>query len=99
MVTFYRVHPLSWAFGRHLVRVPYYTMVNLIAGRCIVPELMQNEMTGERLAREAEKLLDDPVARDAMKRDLREVAAKLSTHDEPISRAAEIIAGAIETSR
>ncbi len=46
MVTYYRVNTLSWTFGRHLVKVPYYSMVNLVAGRRVVPELMQSEMTG-----------------------------------------------------
>ena len=92
MVTFYRVHPLSWAFGRHLVKVPYYTMVNLIAGRRVVPELMQDEMTGERLAAEAARLLDNPADRDAMKRGLAEIAASLSTREHPVERAAEFIA-------
>jgi lipid-A-disaccharide synthase len=99
MVTFYRVHPLSWRFGRGLVRVPYLTMVNLIAGREIVPELMQDQMTGERLAGEAERLLDDPGAREAMKRDLAEVAAKLTTREDPMERAADIVAGAVQKSR
>jgi lipid-A-disaccharide synthase len=99
MVTFYRVHPLSWTFGRHLVRVPYYTMVNLIAGRKVVPELMQDEMTGERLVCEAERLLTDSEKRESMKRDLAEVAAKLTTREDPMERAAEIVAGAVETSR
>jgi lipid-A-disaccharide synthase len=46
MVTFYRVTGLSWWIGKLLVRVPFYSMVNLIAGRAVVPELMQNQMTG-----------------------------------------------------
>jgi lipid-A-disaccharide synthase len=99
MVTYYRVHPLSWTFGRRLVCVPHYTMVNLIAGRKVVPELMQDEMTGERLAGEAERLLTDEEARERMKRDLAEVAAKLTTRKDPLERAAEIIAAAVETSR
>ncbi len=52
MVTFYKVNPLSWLLGRLLVRVPFYSMVNLVAGRAIVPELMQSAATGERLAAE-----------------------------------------------
>ena len=37
MVTFYRVNRLSWWMGRRLVNVPFYSMVNLVAGRRIVP--------------------------------------------------------------
>ncbi len=92
MVTFYRVTRLSWLMGRLLVDVPYYTMVNLVAGRRVVPELLQNEMTGERIAEEALKLLDDPQVLRGMRRELGEVAAALSGPEDPIERAA----GAVE---
>jgi lipid-A-disaccharide synthase len=44
MVTFYKVSPLSWRAGRRLVKVPFLSMVNLIAEREIVPELMQESL-------------------------------------------------------
>jgi lipid-A-disaccharide synthase len=78
MVTFYRVATPSWLAGKFLVRVPFYSMVNLIAGRAVVPELMQREMTGENIAREARRLLTDEGARAQMKAGLEEVAGKLS---------------------
>jgi lipid-A-disaccharide synthase len=90
MVTFYRVTPLSWFLGRRLVRVPFLTMVNLIAGRKIVPELMQNEATGERLAAEAAALLSDSTARTEMKRGLLEVREILAAPEHPMERAARI---------
>jgi lipid-A-disaccharide synthase len=90
MVTFYRVTPLSWFLGRRLVRVPFLTMVNLIAGRKIVPELMQHEATGERLAAEAAALLSDSAARDKMKRDLLQVRDLLAAPEHPMKRAARI---------
>ena len=83
MVTFYRVTPASWWIGKLLVRVPFYSMVNLIAGRAVVPELMQEQMTGERLAAEARRLLSDPDARAEMKAGLAEVRTTLSTPREP----------------
>jgi lipid-A-disaccharide synthase len=64
--------------GKLLVRVPFYSMVNLIAGRAIVPELMQGGMTGEAIAREARRLLSDETARREMKTALGEVKEKLS---------------------
>ena len=91
MVTFYKVTGLSWALGRFLVRVPYYSMVNLVAGRKIVPELMQQEATGDRLAEEAIRLLEDAAARDAMKHALADVAAKLASPEHPMDRAARIV--------
>ncbi len=90
MVTYYRVTGLSWMLGRWLVRVPHLTMVNLIAGRRVVPELMQNEMTAQRLAAEAVRLLSGP-ERDQMRRELESVGAKLASEKDPIERAAEIV--------
>jgi lipid-A-disaccharide synthase len=78
MVTFYKVTPLSWMAGKFLVNVPFYSMVNLIAGRRVVPELMQGQMTGERLAREASRLLTDAGARLEMKAGLAGVKEKLT---------------------
>jgi lipid-A-disaccharide synthase len=91
MVTFYRVTPVSWLLGRLLVRVPFYSMVNLIAGRQIVPELMQNEMTGARLASAASSLLSDSSALSRMKWDLADVAARLSATEDPFEKAASMI--------
>ena len=78
MVTIYRVTGVSWAIGRLLVDVPFYSMVNLIAGKKVVPELMQNEMTGERIAAETARLLDNEGERAKMKEELTRVAALLS---------------------
>jgi lipid-A-disaccharide synthase len=91
MATFYKVSALSWRLGRRLVRVPYYTMVNLVAGRAVVPELMQNEISGERLAAEALRLLNNPGDRDEMRRGLAGVAAALLGGEDPMERAADII--------
>jgi len=91
MVTFYKVNPLSWLLGRLLVRVPFYSMVNLVAGRPIVPELMQNAMTGDRLAAEALHLLKDSAARAQMRENLAEVARKLSSEERPMEKAAELV--------
>jgi lipid-A-disaccharide synthase len=78
MVTFYKVTAPSWILGKLLVRVPFYSMVNLIAGRAIVPELIQEQMTGEAIAREARRLLTDATARREMQAALGEVREKLS---------------------
>lgn len=78
MVTFYRVSTPSWLLGKLLVDVPFYSMVNLIAGRKVVPELMQGDMTGERIAAEAERLLSDVAARQTMQAGLAEVRRRLA---------------------
>jgi lipid-A-disaccharide synthase len=79
MVTFYRVTWPSWVLGKLLVKVPFYSMVNLVAGRAVVPELMQTEMTGARLAAEASRLLRDPAACQRMREELADVAAHLAS--------------------
>jgi lipid-A-disaccharide synthase len=88
MVTYYRVNALSWALGRRLVKVPFLSMVNLIAGRMIVKELMQDDMTADSLAAEALRLLQ-PDAASGMKKDLAEVAHRLSGDRDAILRAAD----------
>jgi len=77
--------------GKALVRVPFYSMVNLVAGRRIVAELMQDQMTAENLAREAQALLQSEAARETMRRDLAEVARKLSGPERPLEFAAMLI--------
>jgi len=59
------------------VRVPHFAMVNLVAGRAVVPELMQSDFTAERVADEAASLLDDPARYERMRRDLDEVRRRL----------------------
>lgn len=97
MVTFYRVNPVSWVVGKPLVRVPFYSMVNLVAGSAVVPEIMQSEMTGGRLAAEVRRLLDDPAARENMRRALAATARKLTpANGDAMSKAAALIAELME---
>jgi lipid-A-disaccharide synthase len=91
MVVVYRVSPATAFLARRLVRAPFFSMPNLIAGRRVVPELIQNDFTPERLAAEATRLLDSPEAREQMKRNLAEVRSKLGPGG-AIERAADIIA-------
>jgi len=99
MVTFYRVSGLSWTLGRHLVDVPYFSMVNLIAGNAVVPELIQNEMTAERLASEALKLLEDGGRQQQMRRGLQLVASRLWRDQDPMSLAAGIVLDMLKRKR
>ena len=96
MVTFYKVTGVSWLMGKALVDVPFYSMVNLIAGRKIVPELMQGQMTGDNLAREALRLLHDEAARADMKAGLNEVCEKLAGGAAAPERAARAIQEILE---
>jgi lipid-A-disaccharide synthase len=76
-VMVYRVAGLTWMLGRHLVKLPHYGMVNLVAGREVVPELIQNGFTAERVEREVRRLLDDGEARQRMSEALAQVRGRL----------------------
>ncbi len=90
MIVIYRVSRASAAVLRRWVRTPHYSMVNLIAGRAIVPELIQERLTPQALVREATSLLDSPEKRKAMQSDLAEVARKLGSPGAS-ERAADVI--------
>lgn len=77
MVVVYRLSSLTARLAKPLVKTKFFSMVNLIAGRAVVPELIQDDFTPQRLAAEAESLLfgsPSPNPRvSEMKRDLQEV--------------------------
>jgi lipid-A-disaccharide synthase len=77
MVVVYRLSPLTYAIGKWLVRVSTYGMVNLVAGRSVVPELIQHDFTPARVAAETIDLLTNHVRAAQMRADLREVRVKL----------------------
>ncbi len=79
MVVVYRLSPLTYRLGRPFVRVDTFAMVNLVAGRQVVPELMQDDFTPDSVAERALSLLEDRRAAEAMRADLRAARAKLGT--------------------
>jgi lipid-A-disaccharide synthase len=91
VVTFYRVNALSWILGRWLVKAPFLSTPNLVAGRRVVPELIQNDMTAERIVAEAAPLLEKGPARASMLAALAEIGAKLTTSRDPMQTAASVI--------
>jgi len=90
MVVVYRVTPLTAALAKPLVRTPFFSMVNLIAGKRAVPELIQNDFTPDRVAAEILRLLNDQSAREALRRDLAEVRQRLGPPG-AVDRAADAI--------
>jgi lipid-A-disaccharide synthase len=77
MVVVYRVSSLSYRVGKPLLKVDTYAMPNLVAGRRIVPELIQDDCTPERIASEAVALLSDPDASARMREALRTLREQL----------------------
>jgi len=88
MVVIYRMNPLSHWIGKRLIQVDHIAMPNLIAGRRIVPELIQDECNPTRIAAELERYLGDPAHAEEVRDALRGVLRKLG---EPgvFARAAE----------
>jgi lipid-A-disaccharide synthase len=79
MVIMYRTSPLTYAAARVLVDVPWIGMPNLIAGRSIVPELIQGRARAAEITREADAILSDPARARAMQAALAAVRASLGS--------------------
>jgi lipid-A-disaccharide synthase len=73
----HKVNALSAFLARRLIKVPFVAMPNVIAGRAVVPELLQEDCTPAKLAAEMAKLLDDPAAAARMRADLASVCDAL----------------------
>jgi lipid-A-disaccharide synthase len=76
-VVVYRVSPISWALGRRMISLQNFAMVNLIAGKTIVPEYIQGNFTAENVAAKIKELVAEGPARSQMISELEEVRRKL----------------------
>ncbi len=98
-VMVYRVSPLTYMLGKPRVKVPRFAMVNLIAGEEVVPELVQQDFTAEKVVGKVREILPDGPARDRMLEGLARVKARLRAPEadstrvarHPADRAADII--------
>ncbi|WP_428393884.1 lipid-A-disaccharide synthase [Lichenicoccus sp.] len=77
MAVTYRVNPLTAAIARRLIRVKHVAMVNLLAGRTLVPELLQQDCRPTRLAATLAHLLDDNAAASTQRAGFRDVLNRL----------------------
>jgi lipid-A-disaccharide synthase len=99
LVACYRIQPLSAAIVRRLLRVRYVTLVNLLAGRAVVPELIQENCTPPKLATSLRQLLDDPAAAERQRAGFAEALARLAVEGRPSDRAAGVVLDAIAARR
>ena len=90
LITVFKISNPTWIVGQYLVHVPFYSLVNLIAGKQIVPELYQREFNVERLYTEIKAYLDDAALRKRVRMELSLVKDKLGEGG-AIERAAEKI--------
>lgn len=97
-VMVYCVSSLTYLLGKPRVKVPHFAMVNLIAGKQAVPELVQHDFNAQNVVSRLQEILPDGSARERMLEDLARVKARLhppgadsGTGQHPADRAAEII--------
>jgi lipid-A-disaccharide synthase len=96
----YRVSRITYAVAQRVVRVAHVGMVNLIAGRRIVPELIQDEFTAPKVVERLRPLLENEKARATMQSDLRSVGATLRVNSEgAIQHAARVALQLIPTAQ
>ncbi|HME26665.1 MAG TPA: lipid-A-disaccharide synthase [Acetobacteraceae bacterium] len=97
MVVTYRVNPLTAAIAQRLIKVRYAALVNLLAEREVVPELIQQACTPDRLAAAVRTLLEDPAATAAQHTACRDVLASLRPPDgTPSAAAAAAVLGLLD---
>lgn len=104
-VVVYRVSRLTYEIARRIVKVPFVAMPNLIAGKMVVPELIQNDFTAGNIVRHIEPLLPEGAVRESMKMELARIRelltiAPTNSGDETetaISRAATIALNYLES--
>lgn len=90
MVIVYKISLLSYLIGRLIVRVKNIGLVNIIAGKTIVPELVQNDANGPRIAREALSILRDKDRNEKIIKELSAIRAMLGEPGASI-RAAQLV--------
>jgi len=91
-VVVYRVSPLTYAIAKRVVKVPHVAMANLIAGKRIVPELIQSDFTAKNIVQHLEPLLPDGPPRQSMMKELEKIRNVLNARSE----GNELQTGAIE---
>jgi lipid-A-disaccharide synthase len=80
-VVVYRVSPLTYAIAKRVVKVDHVAMVNLIAGKRIVPELIQRDFTAANIVQQIEPLLPDGAPRQSMMQDLAQIRILLNARN------------------
>jgi lipid-A-disaccharide synthase len=88
-VVIYKVRPATWRLAKRIVKLPYIGLVNVVAGRRVVPELLQRDLTADNLARTVRALLEDDALRNQMRANLLDVRRQLGQPG-AAARAAEL---------
>ena len=76
-ITFYRLSPLTYNLGIHFVKIRNYSIVNILAGKKVVPELIQKDFTPEKIYTETLTILNSPRIISEMKEEFKKIKKKL----------------------
>ena len=87
----YRMSPITYQIARRVIRVPYISLVNLIANRAVVPELIQRDFNAERITELLPTLAESSPARDQQVVDYRAIKEQLGEHDTSATVARRIL--------
>lgn len=77
LISFYRISPLTYFLGVKFVKIKNYSIVNILAGRQIVPELIEHRFTPENIFEEVKKILENEELRSEIKANFRQIKARL----------------------
>jgi len=90
MIVVYRVSPLTYLLGKMLIKVKNIGMVNIIAGKTVVPELIQKDVTPQKITGAVVRILENPSKQEEMKKELSSLKEKIGNPGASF-RAAQII--------
>ena len=90
MIVVYRVSPLTYLLGKMLIKVKNIGMVNIIAGKTVVPELIQKDVTPEKITSAVVQILENPSKQEEIKKELNSLKEKIGKSGASF-RAAQII--------
>ena len=87
----YRMSAITYQIARRVIRVPYISLVNLVAERAAVPELIQNDFNAERIAELLPELVDDTPVRQQQLADYQSIKERLGDHEASATVAKRIL--------
>ncbi len=90
LISFYRISPLSFHMGKRLVKIRHFSIVNILAGKKIIPELIQKDFNPRSLYEHASKILDSPEVQKKMKSEFRKIKQELGEKDAAANAARQL---------
>ncbi|HEY4642615.1 MAG TPA: lipid-A-disaccharide synthase [Thermoanaerobaculia bacterium] len=94
-IVMYRLSRMTYVLAQRLVKVPHFSLVNIVAEKEVVPELIQDDVNGVRIAAEVRRMVE-PSNYERITRELAEVRARLG-EEGASRRAAEAIVNVVRT--